>query len=137
MVTIKTLRSYEKLHNIVEDFLRKKVTEYRNAEYGEPVNSTYGRPAPIFKEFEIVDREQYINGSLKKVGENIIISFGYNYDLDIESHTLPLEILFDDDFYVKIKSMFDEKRQRAKEIEERETEKKLYEKLKAKYEGEK
>jgi len=124
MVTLKTLLAYEKLHNIVEEFLRKKVTEYKNAEYGEPIYSTYGSPAPVFREFEIEERSQYINGSWVKIGKNITISFGYNCDLEIDSYTLPLEILFNDDFYMKIKSVFDEKKKKAEE-EEQETEKKI------------
>lgn len=135
MVTLKTLIAYEKLNKIVEKFLREKVTEFRNAEFERSAYSSSGAPAPIFKGFEIVDRDEYKSGSWVCVGKDIEISFGGLHNLDIDIYRIPLEPLFDDDFYEKMKAVFDEKRKKRSE-KNRNEEKELYEKLKMKYEGE-
>jgi|GEM_PF-3040070 len=115
MTTLKTLLAYEKLHDIIEEFFYKKCTEYKKAEY-----PTWDRwtPGGEFDSFEILRN-------------HVSVKYRY-YSRDADSYSLPLDILFDDDFYDKIKARFDKKRQ-VEDERKREDELKLLEALKKKY----
>lgn len=93
MVTLKTLKAYANLHETVEDFLRKKVTEYKNAERGLSPYDNYGKPAPEFRGIEFRDRMGWVKGAWTKEGNDIRISFGWECDIELDGYTLPLENL--------------------------------------------
>ena len=117
MISLKTLTSYLKFKENVEEFLIKRCTECERAEYNDPRR---GILTGDYLDFEILD-------------DGIKIVFIYLYS-DSRYFYLPLDILFDDDFYEKLKARFDEeRRQKAEETKEREL--KLLEELKRKYDS--
>ena len=117
MITLKTLTTYLKFKEKVDEFLIKKCQEYDRAQFNDPYYNIYVSDA--FIEFKII-------------GNRITIDF-QDYG-EFKTYYLPLDILFDDDFYEKLKARFDEERkQKAEETKEREL--KLLEELKKKYDS--
>lgn len=120
-VTLNDLLKYEKLHEKVDDFLRDRLSDYENAERGEPkYHSTFGHG------------DYLIELEIKENKLNIKYYSPYS-DKYYDTYELPLDILFDDDFYEKMKVRFDEERKENAE-KEKERELKILEELKKKYE---
>lgn len=123
MTTLKTLMAYQKLHENVEYFLKKKCNQHLRAEHGCSKNGDCSWTLSSFKflkNFEIHD-------------EKIEVEFQEEYDSETTTVFLDRSILFDDDYYEQIKARYDEKMKKEDE-KIREAELKLYADLKRKYE---
>jgi hypothetical protein len=123
-ITLNDLLEYQKLHDRIDDFVRDKLSEYENAEKNNPkYHSTYSGGDYLI-ELEIEEN---------KLTVKYYSQFSDKY---YDTYTLPLDILFDDDFYEKAKAIFDEER-KIKAEKEKERELKILEELKKKYEAQK
>jgi hypothetical protein len=120
-ITLNDLLEYQKLHERIDEFIRDKLSEYENAEKNKPkYHSTYSGGDYLI-ELEIEENK-------------LTVKYYSPYsDKYYDTYTLPLDILFDDDFYEKVKAIFDEKRRIAAEYEKK-RELRLLEELKKKYE---
>lgn len=121
-ITLQTLQDYLDLHDKIEDFLREKCRDYNRAKWNK---SEYSFSAGIEPEKYLITHE-IKNNELK-------LEFFDFYRDGLDTYDLPIDILFDDDFYSKMKAIFDEKRRNAnkKQIER---ELRQLEELKKKYE---
>jgi len=129
-ITLKKLIEYQKLHELVEDFLRGKCRAYNYA-LNTCKNDRYGRenPLDVFVGFEIK-------------GNEIIVQFEdyiTDWDPSGESYVIDLDIIFSDDFYQMMLDEFKKKKMKKREEDERERieyELKLLEELQKKYPNE-
>ena len=97
-VTLETLEEYIKLYNLINDFFKKKCGELIKAE-----SPSWSDPYPKadFTEFEITENEIQVNFAWSDGSPNW--------------YYLPKNIVFDDDFFEKIKVIYDEKRKADEE----------------------
>jgi hypothetical protein len=122
MVTLKTLQKYLNLREVIEDFFDKKCSESLRAHmkvYVPDWDYTLESPNGKFDSFEMI-------------GKKICIVYGYP-DGDTKTYFLPLDIIFDDDFFDKMVGRFT-KEKRVEQEKEKERELRVLEELKRKYE---
>ena len=99
MVTLKTLEHYQKLHEIVEDFLRTKCTEYNKARRYYDKNYL-DNPEPLM----------YFTGFAIE-GDELVVRFADDPDdwnPINELYKLPTDLIFDDNFYTIMSERFSE-----------------------------
>ena len=100
MINLKKLEFYLRFHDEIEEFLYKRCIEYNKAKSG---NIRASGPMGDLQKFEFE-------------GNSIRITFRY-WECESTYDILPLDILFDDDFYEKMKIRFAEIRRREEERE--------------------
>ena len=99
MVTLKTLAKYQHLHEIIEDFLRTKCTEYNKARRYYDKNY-FDNPEPL----------KYFTGFAIE-GNELVVRFADDPDdwnPINELYKLPTDLIFDDNFYTIMSERFSE-----------------------------